>query len=250
VEADTLVNAGSLAALKGHLKIPRHIAIIMDGNGRWAHARGLRRADGHREGVRSVRDIVEACGELGVEVLTLYTFSNENWRRPKLEIDALMDLLLNTVRQEVDNLERNNVRLRIIGRVHQLAFATRQGLDAATSRLSKNTGLILNLALSYGSRQEIIDAVQAVLRSGRKDITEAEFEQYLYTAGLPEPDLLIRTSGEMRLSNFLLWQCAYTEMVVTEVLWPEFRRGNLVAAIEEFGRRQRRFGEIEEATDR
>ncbi|MBI5059075.1 isoprenyl transferase [candidate division KSB1 bacterium] len=244
------MSAQPLSELRACLKVPRHIAIIMDGNGRWAKARGLKRADGHREGVRSVRDIVEACGELGVEVLTLYTFSNENWRRPKFEIDALMDLLLNTVRQEVESLDKSNVRLRIIGRVNELAYPTRQALESAVARLSKNSGLILNLALSYGSRQEIIDAVRAVLRSGRKEITEQEFEQYLYTAGLPEPDLLIRTSGELRLSNFLLWQCAYAEIVVTDELWPEFRRANLVAAIEEFGRRKRRFGDVDEAINR
>jgi undecaprenyl diphosphate synthase len=226
------------------LSIPRHIAMIMDGNGRWANARGLKRADGHKEGVRSVREIVEACGELGVEVLTLYTFSAENWKRPRLEIDALMDLLLNTIRQEVDNLDRNNVRLRMMGRVTELTFATRQAMEAAIRRLAKNSGLILNLALSYGSRQEIVDAVNAVISSGKSRVTEAEFANFLYTKDLPDPDLLIRTSGEYRLSNYLLWQCAYTEIVVTQTLWPDFRSAQLLDALREFNRRERKFGGV------
>lgn len=234
------------AAREG-LTIPRHIAMIMDGNGRWAKARGLSRSDGHKEGVRSVREIVECCGELGVEVLTLYTFSSENWKRPLLEIESLMDLLLNTIRKEVDNLDRNNVQLRMIGRTSELSFATRQALESARSRLAKNSGLILNLALSYGSRQEIVDAVNAVAASGKKRVTEEEFAEFLYTKGLPDPDLLIRTSGEFRLSNYLLWQCAYAEIVVTETLWPEFRKAQLMNALREFNRRERRYGGVAES---
>lgn len=226
------------------LRIPRHLAIIMDGNGRWATARGLKRADGHREGVKSVREIVEVCGEFGVEILTLYTFSQENWKRPRGEIDALMDLLVTTVSREIADLMRNNVRLRLIGRIGELNPVARLSLVQATKMTEKNTGLQLVLALSYGGRQEIVDAAQALARAGKQEITEEEFAAHLYTAGLPDPDLLIRTSGEMRLSNFLLWQLAYAEIVVMDVLWPDFRRPQLVAALEEFGRRERRFGAI------
>lgn len=225
-------------------RIPRHLAIIMDGNGRWATARGLKRADGHREGVKSVREIVEVCGEIGVEILTLYTFSQENWKRPRGEIDALMDLLVVTVSREITDLMRNNVRLRLIGRINELNRVARHSLIQATRMTEKNTGLQLVLALSYGGRQEIVDAAQALVRAGGQEITEEEFSAHLYTAGLPDPDLLIRTSGEMRLSNFLLWQLAYSEIVVTDVLWPDFRRPQLLAALEEFRKRERRFGAI------
>ncbi|MDD5087256.1 MAG: isoprenyl transferase [bacterium] len=225
-------------------RIPRHIAIIMDGNGRWATARGLKRADGHREGVKSVREIVEVCGELGVDILTLYTFSQENWRRPQGEIDALMELLVVTVAKEIADLMRNNVRLRLIGRIEDLHALARRSLTQAVRMTEKNTGLQLVLALSYGSRQEIVDATRSLIREGKPDISEADVSSHLYTAGLPDPDLLIRTSGEMRLSNFLLWQLAYAEIVVTDVLWPDFRRPQLLAAVEEFGKRERRFGAI------
>jgi len=226
--------------------IPRHVAIIMDGNGRWAKAQGLRRADGHREGVKSTREIVEAAGELGVEVLTLYTFSAENWKRPRTEIEALMRLLIATVGEQTEDLVRKNVRLRTIGRIRDLPVAVRTALAYAVRRTSGNTGMILNLALSYGARQEITDAVSALLREGRKRVSEEDLAAHLYTAGLPDPDLLIRTSGEMRLSNFLLWQMAYAEIMVTEVLWPDFRKPQFLAAIEEYGRRRRRFGDVEE----
>ena len=233
-------------AAANELRIPRHIAVIMDGNGRWAKARGLSRADGHREGVRSAHDIVEAAGELGVEVLTLYTFSSENWKRPKSEIQALMELLVITIGQELESLMKNNVQLRVIGRLQDLTPAARQGMKYAIRKTSRNTGLILNLALSYGSRQEIVDAVNELLKEGRRRVTAEDLSARLYTAGLPEPDLLIRTSGEMRLSNFLLWQLAYSEIVVTNTLWPDFRKPELVAAIREYGKRQRRFGTLEE----
>jgi undecaprenyl diphosphate synthase len=226
--------------------VPRHVAIIMDGNGRWAKARGLRRVDGHREGVKSTRVIVEAAGELGVDVLTLYTFSSENWKRPRTEIETLMRLLIATVGEQTEDLVRRNVRLRTLGRIRDLPVPVRSALAYAARRTSRNTGMILNLALSYGARQEITDAVSALLREGRKRITEEDIASHLYTAGLPDPDLLIRTSGEMRVSNFLLWQIAYAEIVVTDVLWPDFRKAQFLAAIEEYGRRRRRFGDIEE----
>jgi undecaprenyl diphosphate synthase len=226
--------------------IPRHVAIIMDGNGRWAKARGLRRVDGHREGVKSTREIVEAAGEIGVEVLTLYTFSAENWKRPRTEIEALMRLLIATVGEQTEDLVRKNVRLRTIGRIRDLPAAVRTALAYSVRRTSGNSGMILNLALSYGARQEICDAVNVLLRDGRKRITEEDIASHLYTAGLPDPDLLIRTSGEMRLSNFLLWQMAYTEIVVSDALWPEFRKPQFLAAIEEYRRRRRRFGAVEE----
>lgn len=226
--------------------VPRHVAIIMDGNGRWAKARGLRRVDGHREGVKSTRVIVEAAGELGVDVLTLYTFSAENWKRPRTEIETLMRLLIATVGEQTEDLVRQNVRLRTLGRIRDLPVPVRSALAYAGRRTSRNTGMILNLALSYGARQEITDAVSALLREGRKRITEEDIASHLYTAGLPDPDLLIRTSGEMRVSNFLLWQIAYAEIVVTDVLWPDFRKAQFLAAIEEYGRRRRRFGDVEE----
>jgi undecaprenyl diphosphate synthase len=231
----------------GKLSIPRHIAIIMDGNGRWAKARGLPRTAGHREGVNSTREIVRVCGEIGVEVLTLYTFSHENWKRPKLEISALMNLLVDTVSTEISNLMENKVQLRVIGRLKDLSLLPRRALQKAINATANNSGLILNLALSYGSRQEIVDAVNALIREGRKRITEEDFERNLYTAGLCDPELLIRTSGEMRISNFLLWQLAYTEIVVTDVLWPDFRRSQLMDALSEFSRRKRRFGGVEES---
>jgi undecaprenyl diphosphate synthase len=225
--------------------LPRHVAIIMDGNGRWAKARGLPRVAGHREGVNSARAIVRACGELGVEVLTLYTFSAENWRRPLHEIEALMRLLVQTIGAEVEHLKQNNVRLQTIGRTKDLALPVRVALNRAMRETESCTGLILNLALSYGGRQELVDAVRELVKSGKKRITEENLAAHLYTAGLPDPDLLIRTSGELRISNFLLWQLAYAEIVVTDVLWPDFRKSQLLAAFEEFGHRHRRFGGVE-----
>jgi undecaprenyl diphosphate synthase len=220
----------------------------MDGNGRWARAHGLPRVAGHHEGVKSTHVIVEACGELGVEVLTLYTFSQENWKRPTTEVSALMDLLVITVGREIRDLMKNNVRLRAIGHLADLTPRARKAIQGAIDETAGNTGMILNLALSYGGRQEILDAASALARQGKTQFTEEEFSASLYTSGLPDPDLLIRTSGEMRISNFLLWQMAYTEIVVTDVLWPDFRKPHLLAAIEEFGRRSRRFGGVEEAT--
>jgi undecaprenyl diphosphate synthase len=230
--------------LKKGGEIPKHIAIIMDGNGRWAKRRGLPRLAGHREGIRSVRDLVEACGQLGVKVLTLYTFSRENWKRPRREVTALMRLLLRTIEREVDDLVTKNVQLRAIGRLDDLPEVSREAFLRAVQRTAANTGLILNLALSYGGRQEILDAVAAYMKHPSLPLTEQTFEDHLYTAGLPDPDLLIRTSGELRISNFLLWQLAYTELYITDVLWPDFRRRELYNAIESYQKRERRFGRL------
>ena len=232
--------------LKESGEIPQHIAIIMDGNGRWAKRRGLPRLAGHREGIRSVRDLVSACGELGVKVLTLYTFSRENWKRPRREVAALMGLLLRTIEREVDDLVAKNVQLRAIGRLEDLPQVSREAFHRAMQRTAANTGLVLNLALSYGGRQEILDAVAAYAKHPVLPLTEQTFESYLYTAGLPDPDLLIRTSGELRISNFLLWQLAYTELYITDVLWPDFRRRELYSAIESYQKRERRYGRLKE----
>jgi undecaprenyl diphosphate synthase len=228
--------------LKASGKLPRHIAIIMDGNGRWAKKRGLHRLAGHQEGINSVRDIVEACGQLGINVLTLYTFSLENWRRPRIEVSALMGLLVRTINKEVDDLHRNNVQVRTIGHLDDLPSIARDGMLRAIEITKSNTGLILNLALSYGGRQEMLEAVERIISDPPKELTEEVFSSYLNTAGLPDPDLLIRTSGEFRVSNFLLWQMAYTELYVTDVLWPDFRRQELYRAIDVYQSRERRFG--------
>ncbi len=231
---------------KGNL--PRHIAIIMDGNGRWANQRGLPRIEGHRAARDVVRDTVRACGELGIEVLTLYAFSGENWGRPWGEVLGLMRLLRTCLIEEVPELDRNNVRLRTIGQAHRLPQPCRKALFQAIGLTSKNTGLILNLALSYGGRTEIADAARQIAKDierGRlqiEAIDEACFAQYLYTSDLPDPDLVIRTSGEMRISNFLLYQIAYAELHVTPVLWPDFSRKHLYEAIRNYQGRERRFG--------
>ncbi len=232
-----------------HLKnIPRHVAIIMDGNGRWAKQRGLPRIEGHRAGAESVRAIVRASGELGIEYLTLYAFSIENWNRPKVEVSALMHLLEFYLQQEIPELNKNNVRLAAIGRIHELPGSAQKQLAKSIEALSKNTGLTLVLSLSYGGRAEIVDAVRAIAREmkdGRLDVADIDekvISQHLYTRAIPDPDLLIRTSGEMRVSNFLLWQISYAEIYVTETLWPEFRKPELVKALEDYGKRHRRFG--------
>ena len=226
--------------------VPQHIAIIMDGNGRWAKKRSLPRPAGHREGINSVRTIVKECGKLGVKYLTLYTFSAENWRRPKQEVSALMHLLLATINREVNDLNRNNVKLMVMGKIEDLPKKPLQGILNGIERLKSNTGIVLNLALSYGGRQEIIDAVQRICKEGKQNISVEEFSAYLYTADIPDPDLLIRTSGELRLSNFLLWQLAYTEIYFTDVLWPDFREAELAAAISAYQNRERRFGMVSE----
>ena len=231
--------------------LPRHIAIIMDGNGRWARARGVPRLFGHRAGRESVREAVKGCVALGVEVLTLYTFSTENWKRPKREVDALMGILQETLRAEREELRANNVRLAVIGRAQDLPASVRKAIAETQSFLSGSSGLLLNLALSYSGRAELVDALRAILRderSGKLDpaaVDEAFVSSFLYTAGLPDPDLLIRTSGELRLSNFMLWQLAYSEMWITETLWPDFRRRHLYQAVADFQRRERRFGRVD-----
>jgi undecaprenyl diphosphate synthase len=228
--------------------VPRHVAVIMDGNGRWAKARGVPRLMGHRAGRESVRETVKGCVALGVEVLTLYTFSVENWQRPAREVGALMTILRQTLRAERRELKSNNVRLQVIGRVHELPTPVRREIAETQEFLASGTGMLLNLALSYGGRAEIVDGVRRIVKDARAGeidparIDESVFSTYLYTAGLPDPDLLIRTSGEMRISNFLLWQLAYTELWITDTLWPDFRRRHLYQAIADYQGRDRRFG--------
>ncbi len=235
-----------------HGVLPRHIAIIMDGNGRWAKARSLPRVAGHNEGINSVREVVRTCGDLGIEVLTLYTFSVENWNRPANEVSALMSLLLDTIREEVEELQKNNVKLQVLGDLNEIPEEPRKGMLEAIERTHANTGLILNLALNYGGRQEILEAVEKLYRdveSGKHsiaDLKEELFSGYLYTAHLPDPDLLIRTSGESRISNFLLWQIAYTELYITATYWPDFREKELYQAILDYQCRERRFGKVSE----
>ncbi len=233
-------------------RLPVHIAIIMDGNGRWAKAHRLPRAAGHREGVSSVREITEVCGELGIKHLSLYTFSTENWRRPPSEVTALMRLLLSTIKKEVRELHKNNVRLTTIGDLQALPKKTRKELEDGIKLTQGNTGLNLNLALNYGSRQEVVRATRkfiADVTAGKKKADDLDVDllsTYLDTARLPDPDLLIRTGGEYRLSNYLLWQCAYTEIIVTETYWPDFREQQLMDAINEYQNRERRYGMISE----
>jgi undecaprenyl diphosphate synthase len=230
--------------------LPRHVAIIMDGNGRWARQRHLPRIEGHRAGAESARVIIRTAGEVGIKYLTLYAFSVENWNRPKEEVDALMKYLVHYLKTETPELHKNNVRLEIIGQIYRLPEAVQEHLRKSIAALSKNNGLTLIMALSYGGRTEIVDAVRSVAKQVKAgeldpaDITEQVFAQHLYTRNIPDPDVLIRTSGEMRVSNFLLWQISYTELVVTPTLWPDFRKPQFYAAIEEYNRRHRRFGAI------
>ncbi len=230
--------------------IPRHVAIIMDGNGRWARQRGLPRIGGHRAGMASVREIVQVSSKLGIEYLTLYAFSSENWLRPRIEVDALMRLLGFYLQKEIAELDRNNVRLVAIGRLHELTAGARRQLDKAIAALRNNTGLTLVLALSYGGRAEIVDAVREIAReikAGQIDIADIDekcISDHLYTAKMMDPDLLIRTSGELRVSNFLLWQISYAEIYVTDTLWPDFRKAEFLKALEDYGKRNRRFGRV------
>jgi undecaprenyl diphosphate synthase len=230
--------------------IPRHIAIIMDGNGRWARERGLPRTEGHRSGAETVRRVTEACGEAGVEFLTLYAFSSENWKRPKREVQALMKLLEQFLRTKTAEMVEQNIRLQAIGRLHDLPRSCQDQLHQSIEATSSNTGLTLILALSYGGREEIIDGVKSLIDSverGHLDkgmIDGDVFSKHLYTRYYPDPDLLIRTSGELRLSNFLLWQLSYTEFFVTQRLWPDFQKEDLFEAIRSYGLRQRRFGGV------
>ncbi len=238
--------------LKASGEIPTHIAVIMDGNGRWAKSRGLPRIAGHSEGINSVKDIVEACGQLGIGHLTLYTFSLENWQRPKREVSALMKLLLRTIRRELKELMQNEVMISTIGNLDDLPPAAAKEMRTAIEETVGNKGLKLHLALSYGSRREIIGAVKkivdAVISSefNIADLDEMKFADFLLTKEIPDPDLLIRTSGEARISNFLLWQLAYTELYITETHWPEFRREQLYEAISDYQSRERRYGKVSE----
>jgi undecaprenyl diphosphate synthase len=229
-------------------KLPSHIAVIMDGNGRWAKRKLLNRISGHIRGIEAVREVVTGCRELGVRVLTLYAFSEENWRRPREEVEALMGLLREYLLKEAEEMARNNIRLCTIGRIEDLPPEVRRVLQQTMEKTAKCGGMTLNLALSYSGRTEILHAVQGVLadveagRLRKEDLTPRRFSEYLWTRGLPDPDLLIRTSGELRLSNFLLWQVAYTEVYVTETLWPDFNREELLKAIADYQSRERRFG--------
>lgn len=233
-------------------KLPRHIAVIMDGNGRWAKGKGKLRVFGHHNGVLSVRDVVEGAGELGIAYLTLYTFSAENWSRPTFEVNAIMELLISTINKEIAKLMKNNVRLNAIGDLGQLPAKCHKELKSAIEKTAANTGLVLTLALSYSSRQELVQAATNLAAKVQKgelqpgDIDEKMFEDNLYTSGMPNPELLIRTSGEYRISNYLLWQIAYAELYFTAKLWPDFRREDLYEAILDYQKRERRFGMISE----
>jgi len=238
--------------LKNHPNLPHHIGIIMDGNGRWAKRRGLPRIAGHNAGIESVRRVVEACGEIGIKVLTLYTFSHENWKRPRFEVSALMKLLLTTINREIDELIEKNVKIMYIGHFERLPEDTRDSLQRAANLTANNKGLVLNLALSYGSRQEIRKAIILIAEKVKagllnpEDIDDFVIRTHLQTADLPDPDLIIRTSGEFRISNFLLWQIAYSEIFVTDTLWPDFCRDDLLLALQNYLSRERRFGMVTE----
>jgi undecaprenyl diphosphate synthase len=231
-------------------RLPRHVAIIMDGNGRWAKLRHKRRVEGHRAGIASVRDVVETSARLGIEVLTLYAFSVENWKRPRTEVGTLMSLLKRYLRMELQTLLRNNIRFQVIGRPDALPPDVREELDRGVERTKSSGGMLFNIALNYGGRAEITDAVRRLIEDVQHrgldpaTLGDDALSAYLYTAGQPDPDLLIRTSGEMRISNFLLWQIAYAEIWVTDVLWPDFRRKHLLQAVIDFQKRERRYGGI------
>ena len=227
-------------------RLPQHIAVIMDGNGRWAAQRHLPRVEGHRAGIDSVRDIVESAARLDIRVLTLYAFSVENWKRPITEVSTLMSLLKRYLRLELNTLLRNNIRFRVIGREEELAPDVRGELKMAEEQTARNAGMLFNIALNYGGRAEIVEAARRAMASGMSpgDLDEQHFSEFLYTAGQPDPDLLIRTSGEMRVSNFLLWQIAYAEIWVTDTLWPDFRKRHLLEAILAYQKRDRRYGGI------
>jgi undecaprenyl diphosphate synthase len=227
-------------------QLPAHVAIIMDGNGRWAAQRHLPRVEGHRAGIESVRSVVETSARLGIEVLTLYAFSVENWKRPRTEINTLMTLLKRYLRLELGTLLKNNIRFQVIGRTDELAPDIQRELDLGISQTASNTGMLFNIALNYGGRTEIVDAARRAIAANvpPDELDERRFSGFLYTAGQPDPDLLIRTSGEMRVSNFLLWQIAYAEIWVTDTLWPDFRRRDLLEAIVAYQKRDRRYGGI------
>ena len=227
-------------------RLPQHVAIIMDGNGRWAGKRHLPRVEGHRAGIQSVREVLETSARLGLEVLTLYAFSVENWKRPPSEVGTLMMLLKRYLRSELTTLLRNDIRFRVIGRIDELAPDIQAELNEAIARTSGNRGMLFNIALNYGGRAEIVDAARRAIEAGvrAEDLDETRFASFLYTAGQPDPDLMIRTSGEMRVSNYLLWQIAYAEIYVTDTLWPDFRRRHLIDAVLAYQKRERRYGGI------
>lgn len=239
-------------SLKKSGEIPKHIAIIMDGNGRWAKKRGLPRVAGHKRGVDTVKEIVEACAEIGVKFLTLYTFSTENWKRPKDEVSTLMRLLLNSLRDRVSELNDNDIRLTTIGNIESLPTAVRKQLDFDIERTKKNKKMVLNLALSYSGRWELLEAIKQIAdasvegKINSTNIDEKLVSSFLTTKDIPDPDLVIRTSGEFRVSNFLLWQIAYSEFIITETLWPDFSKFDLYDAIKIFQKRERRFGKVSE----
>jgi len=231
-------------------QLPAHIAVIMDGNGRWAAQRHLPRVQGHRAGIDSVRDVVETSARMGIGVLTLYAFSVENWKRPRSEVNVLMTLLKRYIRLELGTLLKHNIQFRVIGRADELAPDVQHELEIGVRRTESNTGMQFNIALNYGGRAEIVDAARRAMAAGINpaDLDERRFAEFLYTAGQPDPDLLIRTSGEMRISNFLLWQIAYAEIWLTETLWPDFRRRHLLEAVVAYQKRDRRYGGIKPAT--
>ena len=254
----TLESLGPVTAEEAQLlerldlsRLPRHVAVIMDGNGRWAQKRHLPRIAGHRSGTQSARTTIETCARLKIDALTLYAFSVENWRRPKTEIDFLMQLLREYLKKEMPLLQKNEIRMRFLGRIAELPAAVQNDVREAMEKTAGNTGMVLCVALNYGGRAEIVDAMNAILgehqrNGGASRITEEQLARHLYTEGLPDPDLLIRTSGEMRVSNFLLWQIAYAEIFVTDTLWPDFNRARLLEALVEFQKRERRYGGIRE----
>jgi len=254
----TLESLGPVTAEEAQLlerldlsRLPRHVAVIMDGNGRWAQKRHLPRIAGHRSGTQSARTTIETCARLKIEALTLYAFSVENWRRPKTEIDFLMQLLREYLKKEMPLLQKNEIRMRFLGRIDDLQAAVQKDVREAMEKTAGNKGMVLCVALNYGGRAEIVDAMNAILsehngHGASSRITEEQIARHLYTEGLPDPDLLIRTSGEMRVSNFLLWQIAYAEIFVTDTLWPDFNRARLLEALVEFQKRERRYGGIRE----
>ena len=226
------------------MRVPNHVAIIMDGNGRWARRKGLPRVEGHRRGAEVVENVVRWSAEFGIKYLTLYTFSTENWRRPKEEIEFLFSLLVEKLETKVPELIKENVRLRFMGRLEDLPEKLKNKCREAEEMTKSNDGLNLIIALNYGGRAEIVDAVRRILREGATEVNEEDFRKYLYLPDVPDPDLIIRTSGEMRLSNFLLWQSAYSELYFTEKLWPDFTKDDFIKALEDYSKRERRFGGV------
>ncbi len=238
-----------LASQVDYSRLPAHVAIIMDGNGRWAAQRRLPRVEGHRAGINAVRDVVELSARLGIDVLTLYAFSVENWKRPATEVSVLMGLLKRYLRSELQTLMQNNIRFNVIGRDAELSDDIRRELEVGIDKTHRNSGMLFNIALNYGGRAEIVEAARRAIESGLSpsELDEGRFGELLYTAGQPDPDLLIRTSGEMRVSNFLLWQIAYSEIWVTDTLWPDFRARHLLEGILAYQKRERRYGGIKQA---